>query len=69
MWNDSQRSGKTKNSEVRNEPQRSGEAEHWATCAAGEGSIAQNQREEERLSVKRGSGETKKQRGEERAST
>jgi hypothetical protein len=50
---------KPRNSEVRNESQRSGEAEQIAKCAEGEGSLALNQREEERLSVKRGSGETR----------
>ncbi|MCW3071983.1 MAG: hypothetical protein JWO44_1873 [Bacteroidetes bacterium] len=49
-------SGGTKSSEVRNEPQRSGEAEHFATCVEDEGSKAHDQREEERLSVKQGSG-------------
>lgn len=45
-------------SEVRNEPQRSGEAEQFATQGEAEGSEAHNQREEEWLSAKRGSGGT-----------
>lgn len=43
---------------MRNEPQRSGEAEHFATRGAAGGSKANIQREEERLSAKRGSGGT-----------